>query len=191
MHSPSAHEAPEGAGAQGQVGRHGAVFEGAVVGIEEVELVVLSGRVHDLLPEDDHPESALPFLDGYGGFEGVRSFLDPSPSALPGDLSLEVKSLPEGHLDGIGRLVFVQHFERALVEEGAVHAESQPVGAHYSFRSRGIRGDDQGQRPFSRAAAGSVYGTGQGYFARLAPSGDGRAGCAPRPAGAGTRGGNQ
>ena len=127
VQSPAAHEAPEGA--QGQVGGHGAVLEGAVAGVEEVELVVLSGGVHDLLPEDDRPESALPFLDGDGGGEGPGPLLDPAPSALPGDLSLQVQPLPEGHLDGVGRLVFVDHIEHALVEEGAVHAESQPVGA--------------------------------------------------------------
>ena len=60
-----AHEPPEGEGAQGQVGGHGAVLEGTIIRIEQVELVVLSGRMHDLLPIDDHPEGVFPFLDGY------------------------------------------------------------------------------------------------------------------------------
>ena len=129
VQTPSAHEPPERACAQGQVSGHRTVLEGAVVGVEEVELVVLSGGMHDLLPEDDHPEGAFPFLYGDGGGEGTGPLLYPPPSALSGDLSLEVQSLPEGHLDGIGRLVFVDHVDHALVEEGAVHAQSQPVGA--------------------------------------------------------------
>lgn len=127
VQSPPAHEAPQGAGAQGQVGGHRAVFEGAVVGVEEVELVVLSGRVHDLLAIDHHPEGALPFLYGDSGGEGVYALLHPLPQALSGDLSLEVQPLPEGDFDGIARLVFVQHFKHAVVEEGAVHAQAQSV----------------------------------------------------------------
>ena len=105
--SPSAHEALDGACAQGQVGGHGAVLVGSVVGIEEVELVVLSGGVHDLLPENDHPEGTLSFLDGYLGSDGVRAVFYPLPSALSGNLSREIEPLQEGHLDSVARLVLV------------------------------------------------------------------------------------
>ena len=82
MLSPATREAPQDAYAQGQIGSHGEVLEGAVIGIEQVEFVVLSGRMQDFLATEDHLEVTLLFPNGDCVFDPGEDGLEKADIAI-------------------------------------------------------------------------------------------------------------
>ena len=64
VQAATCHETPERAQLEGEIGGHRTVFEGAIIGIEQVQLVVLAGGMHDAFSKDGNVESTFPFLDG-------------------------------------------------------------------------------------------------------------------------------
>jgi len=123
-------EAPEGLETEFLVGGDGRVLPGAVAGVEEIELEVLSGLVEDALTVDGDPDGSVPGGNEDGGLEGVEVGPDVLPAFAFLDQTLEVKPGVEGDTDGVLGSGFEESHD-FLAEEGPIQPDLQEgLGSH-------------------------------------------------------------
>ena len=91
----------------------------------------------DLFSVDDHTERLVPYLEGHLDIEATDFSTDALPPAALFDETGQVKPLPEGHLDREARPFGLEQVENLGVEEGAIHAESEAVGAAHGLLDLG------------------------------------------------------
>ena len=97
----SAHEVPQRLEAEGVVGGDGGVLPVAVVGIEQVELVVLGTFMANPLAVDGDAHEALPGFQPQRGVEAFDLGGDVLPATALVDQRLEPDPLVERHLDRV------------------------------------------------------------------------------------------
>lgn len=101
MFASAGHEVPDASWRAGETGSDGAILVVAVVGVEEIELVVLARTMQHALSIDDDAERHTPLLDGQGDLETSHSRREAFPVSAGLDDRSEVESSPERHFDAI------------------------------------------------------------------------------------------
>ena len=123
----AAHETPECSCSEGKVGCDRRVFPGPVVRIEQIQLVVLPGRMMHSLSEDTNADLSSPRIDGDGGEEAGDVILDTLPALAAPDLPLKVQATPERDLQGVACFSRLHQLQDFALEVGSVHPEAEFV----------------------------------------------------------------
>jgi len=127
MGSPATHEAMKPVRIPGQIRGDGRVFVIAIVGVKEIQLVVLAGLVMNSLSVDDYSKLHVPWSQEEVLFKAVDLAIHPLPPAAVPDEGLKTQPLPEGHLDRIAGTSDSKQGKDFLAKEGAIHAEVEPI----------------------------------------------------------------
>lgn len=133
MFAAAGHEVPDAAWRPGETGGYGAVLVVAVVGVEEIELVVFTRTMQDTLSIDDDAERHAPLLNGQGDLEASHSRGEALPMVACLDDRGEVESSPERHLDAISCIAGGQQENDGIEEKGPVHTEIQAISPLAGF----------------------------------------------------------
>ena len=126
MVAPPTREIPEVADRQREVARHRRVFVVPVVGIKQVELIVLGGPVVDLLPIDIHGHGDLPWRLRARHGEAGHARCHRHPGGGVPDVALQIQPAIERDLDRIAHVAALQPPQHILAEKRPIHAEPQP-----------------------------------------------------------------
>lgn len=127
VRASAAHEVPEPSDIEAEIGGDGGVLEVPVVGIKQIELVVLPRMVPDALAIDHGPHGDSPGLEIDRVLESVDICVDSIPSFPGRDQALQIQPLPEGDLDGVAGATVLQDSEDSVEEERAVHADIHAI----------------------------------------------------------------
>ena len=121
------HEVPDVARGRVEVGSDGTVLVVAVVGVEEIELVVFGRTMQHAFSIDHDPQRHTPLLDRQGDLEATHCRGEMLPLAARLDDRGELQPSPERHLDAISGIAGMEQSQDGAQEKGCVHAEVQAV----------------------------------------------------------------
>ena len=124
-----------------EIARYRRVLIVAIVGVEEIQLVVLCRRMADVLAVDGDPHGPAPGRGHRGDDEAGDVRRDRSPGRLRPDVLLQIEPAIEGHLDGVPGVPRAEPLQHILPKKGAIHAKPDPcrrAAAGSPTASRGL-----------------------------------------------------
>lgn len=128
MMAPAAHELPEFLPLIRQIRGHGGVLIITVIGIEQIQLIILRCLMLDVLTVEDHPQGHVPRFKTQLFFEELDFWSNGVPSFAFLDMGAQADPTPEGHLDSKSRFVLLKELNYRFEEECGVHSEIQSIG---------------------------------------------------------------
>ena len=123
--SSSGHEIPQRGGTECQVGAHRRVLKVAVVGIKQIQLVVLPAFMMHSLSVDDHPKGLFPSRDWKRYFKESHPLRQTLPTTALPDQRQKAQPFKERNFDRIARPFSFQKLKDLPLEKGPVHAKLQ------------------------------------------------------------------
>lgn len=116
-----------------EVGGDGTVLIIAVVGVEEIKLVVFGRTMEHAFSVNHNPQGHTPAMDGQSDLEAAHSCGKTLPSATGLDDGGEIEPSPKRHFDAIASTATVEQTDDRTQEKGPIHAEIQVVPVMSGF----------------------------------------------------------
>jgi hypothetical protein len=129
----ASHEVPYMSRGPVEVGGDGTVLIIAVVGVEEIKLVVFGRTMEHAFSVNHNSEGHTPAMDGQSDLEAAHSRRKTFPSAAGLDDGGEVEPSPKRHFDAIAGTARVEQTDDRTQEKGPIHAEIQVVHVMSGF----------------------------------------------------------
>ena len=121
----SRHKAPQRARLEGQISGCRRILEVAVVGREQIELVIAPALMGNPFAKDHRAQFQRPSLKPQLSFETADLRLHRRPVRLRGDRGPHPGPLAERHLDRVKAAAPLQQFQEIFLEKRRIHAEFQ------------------------------------------------------------------
>ena len=127
--APPTGEVPQVADCQREIAGHRGVFVVPIVGIKQVELIVLGGPVVHLLAIDGHGHRNGPGHLGSRHGEARHARGDRHPGGGIPNVALQIQPAIERDFDGIAHVAALQLPQHILAEKRPIHAKPHPGSA--------------------------------------------------------------
>ena len=121
----SRHKAPQRARVECEISGCRRILEVAVVGREQIELVIAAALMSNPFAKDHRAQFQLPNLKPQLSFETADLRLHRRPTLLRGDRGPHPGPLAERHLDRVKAAPALQQFQEIFLEKCRIHAEFQ------------------------------------------------------------------